>query len=88
MDIGWKIASAGAGAIASLVAGRVVDGGWKLATGKDAPHEDDDEVSILQLVVFAAVSAVVASLAQRAAVRGAKKWYRPKPLPHAELPEA
>ncbi len=80
MDIGWKLASAGAGALASLVAGRLVDGGWKLATGRDVPHEDDDEVSILQLVVFAAVSAAVAALAQRAAVKGAKKWYRPQPL--------
>ncbi len=88
MDIGWKLASAGAGALASLIAGNVVNRGWKLATGKDAPHEDDDEVSIIRLVVFAAVSAVVASLAQRVALQGAKKWYRAKPLPHAELPEA
>ena len=81
MDIGWKLASAGATAVAALVASKATETGWRFITGHDAPHgDDDDEVSVLQVVVFAAVSAAAVALARRYAVRGAKKWYGPREL--------
>lgn len=75
MDIGWKLASAGAMAGAAFVASKIAEGGWKAVTGHDIPHEDDDDVQLVQLVAFAAASAVLVALAQRYALRGAKKWY-------------
>ena len=78
MDMGWKIASAGATAAATFLAAKATNAGWKLATGNEAPAVDDDEVPSTQVVVFAAVAAVVATLAQRYATRGAKKWYGPR----------
>ena len=47
MDLGWKLASAGAMAGAAFVASKVAEGGWKAVTGHDAPHEDDDDVQRL-----------------------------------------
>jgi hypothetical protein len=81
MDIGWKLASAGAAAIATIISGRIAEAGWRLVTGHEAPRDDDDDAPVVQLVVFAAVSAAVAALAQRSAVRGARKWYGPRSLP-------
>ncbi|MDN6429550.1 MAG: DUF4235 domain-containing protein [Propionibacterium sp.] len=75
MDFGWKITSAGAMAGAAFLASKVAETGWKAATGHDVPHEDDDEVQMVQLIAFAAVSAVLVAVAQRYAMRGAKKWY-------------
>ena len=78
MDMGWKIASAGATAAATFLAAKATNAGWTLATGKQAPSVDDDEVPLGQIIVFSAVAAVVATLAQRYATRGAKKWYGPR----------
>lgn len=73
-DMGWKIASAGAMGLSALVAGKVVEGGWKFVTGHDAPKEDDDEVGLPQLLAFAALSAVVVALAQRMTMTRAKRF--------------
>ncbi|WP_043535783.1 DUF4235 domain-containing protein [Actinomyces polynesiensis] len=75
MDIGWKIASAGSMAAAAFVASKIAEGGWKAVTGKDVPHEDDDDVQLVPLLAFAAASAVLVALAQRFAMKGTKKWY-------------
>lgn len=77
MDIGWKIASAGSMALSAMVANKLVEGGWKLVTGNPIPREDDDNVQIVQLLAFAALSAVCVSFIQRYAIKGAKKWYGP-----------
>lgn len=79
MDIGWKIASAGAMALSALVAGKVAEVGWRVVTGTSVPHDDDDEVSLVAVVAFAAASAAVVALTQHYAMRGAKKWYGPAP---------
>lgn len=73
-DMGWKIASAGAMGLSALVAGKVVEGGWKLVTGHDVPHEDDDEVALAPLLAFAALSAVAVALAQRFTMKRAKRF--------------
>lgn len=80
-DMGWKIASAGAMAVSALGAGKIAEFGWKAVTGRDVPREDDDEVALVSLVIFAAASAAIVAVAQRCAVRSAKKWYGPAPAP-------
>lgn len=77
-DFGWKIASAGAMALSALAAGKVTELGSKLVTGHDIPREDDDEAAMVSLVLFAATSAAIVAVAQRYALRGAKKWYGPR----------
>lgn len=78
-DLGWKLASAGAMAVSALGAGKVTEFAWKAVTGKDIPREDDEEAALVTLVLFAAASAAIVAVAQRYAVRSAKKWYGPAP---------
>ena len=73
-DMRWKIASAGAMGLSALVAGKVVEGGWRFVTGHEVLKEDDDEVGLTQLLAFAALSAVVVALAQRFTMTKAKKF--------------
>lgn len=78
-DLGWKIASAGAAAVAAMGASKIAEIGWRLATGNEAPREDDDEATLASLVIFAAASAAVVAIAQRYALRSAKKFWGPSP---------
>lgn len=77
MDIGWKIASAGSLAVAGFVADKIVDVGWKAATGRTAPRgpEEEAQANIVELVVFGVVSGVLVTLIQRLAVKQTNKWY-------------
>lgn len=81
-DIGWKLVSAGSMALAGLVAGKIVEIGWKAVTGKPAPVDPDDPgVSAAEIIVFAAVSGALLGLSRQIAALGAKRWYsgpRPK----------
>ena len=57
---------------AGWVAQKVIGSVWEKATGNVAPkHLDDDEITAIQAVAFAAVSGGVAVLAKRLARRGA-----------------
>ena len=76
-DLTWKIASAAAAALAAMGASKIAEIGWRLATGNEAPREDDDEAALVSLVVFAAASASVVAIAQRYAIRSAKKLWKP-----------
>ena len=77
MDIGWKIASAGSLAVAGFIADRVVDAGWKVATGHSAPRgaEEEAQANLAEVLVFAVVSGVLVTLIQRLAVKQTNKWY-------------
>jgi hypothetical protein len=58
---------------AGMVAQQGLRLGWRLATGHDAPHANDDQIPLAQVIVYAAASAAaVAALrvwAQRRAMR-------------------
>ncbi|MBD5785971.1 DUF4235 domain-containing protein [Cellulosimicrobium terreum] len=59
---------------AGWLAQKLVSFVWAKATGHDAPEDlDDEEVSIVSAVSFAAVAAGVSVLARRYAGRGAKQ---------------
>lgn len=83
MDLGWTAASMGASAIASFVGGKAADTAWHALTGKETPRqvENDDEqgsAPLLQVVVFAALSAAIVALVQHFTVKQTKKWYGPR----------
>lgn len=66
------IAVAGAGFAAS----KALSWAWKFATGHNPPTDinDDGEVSIAELAIFAAVSGALVAIVQAQANKGAKKW--------------
>lgn len=74
MDIGWKLVSTAAAVVAGLAATKALDASWRMVTGHHAP-ENEDESSLSEVVAFAALSAVVAAVARRYALRAAAKWY-------------
>lgn len=80
MDIGWKLVSGVAAAGAGLVANKAVDASWKGFTGHQSPTDDtEDEFGLGEILAFAILSAVVASVASVLARQVAKKWYKPVP---------
>ena len=68
VKVGTVVLTIAAGWVAQKLIGVV----WEKATGNVAPtNVDDDEISIIQAVTFAAVSGGVAVLAKRLARKGA-----------------
>jgi hypothetical protein len=60
--------------VAGWLARKLVAAIWARATGRAAPEDPDDEdVTIIQAVAFAAVTGGIAVLARRLAHRGAAK---------------
>src|SRR5690625_3957182 len=59
---------------------------WKAVTGHEPPtgDPDDGEISIGELVVFAAVSGAVVAFARAFATRGAAKWMGSGDTPELE----
>lgn len=59
-----------------LLATKAIQLAWKGVTGHEPPKalDDDGEVSIAEVVIFAAVSAAVAALVRAYATRGTAKW--------------
>lgn len=69
-----KLLTAGAVAVAGIIAGKVLEKGWKLVTGHEAPIDfDDDETTIPEFVIYAAVSGAVLAIARAATQRQAGK---------------
>lgn len=84
MDIGWKVVDIGAVALAGLVSDNIVKLGWKIATGKNPPKDDDLEVGMAELIVFAVLSGTFLAITKRFTVRAASNWYGKKhPLPES-----
>lgn len=73
-DMGWTIIRGVAIAAAGLIASKVIGTGWKLATGGDTP-EDDDEATLVSVIAFAVLTAVLGALLQHFSVRKAASWY-------------
>ncbi|MDO5034434.1 MAG: DUF4235 domain-containing protein [Actinomycetaceae bacterium] len=79
MNLTYKLATAGALALAGIIANQVVDKGWKLATGHPSPQgEDEDQAKFAELMVFAVVSGVLVSITRRYALKGTKKFFGPQ----------
>ncbi len=76
MNVPYKLATAGALAVAGLVANQVADVGWKLVTGHESPQgEDEDQARFAELIAFAVVSGVLVAVTRRFALKGTKKFF-------------
>ncbi|MDT3766991.1 DUF4235 domain-containing protein [Gleimia hominis] len=76
MNVPYKLATAGALAAAGFAANQIVNQGWKVFTGHESPqNEDEDQVELVELLVFAAISGVLATMARRYVLRGTKKAF-------------
>lgn len=65
MNLTLKIANAASMAAAGLVAGKIVEIGWKAITGHPAPTDPDDpQVTFAELAAFAVVSGALLGLAR------------------------
>ena len=76
--LAWKLTNAAVLAGAAFVASTAFEYGWKAATGRPVPAEDDEGTALATLVAFAAASAAIAAVAQRYAYKGARKWIAPR----------
>ncbi len=67
-----------------LVATKAISLAWKGVTGHEPPKgvdADDGEISIAEVVIFAAVSAAVAALVRAYVGRGTAKWFAAADIP-------
>ncbi|TDE99017.1 DUF4235 domain-containing protein [Occultella glacieicola] len=69
-----KIVTTVAAIAAGFAANKVIELAWKGVTGHEPPTADDGEISLTELVVFAAVSGAVVAFARTFATRTAGKW--------------
>ena len=68
VKVGTMVLTIAAGWLAQKAVGMI----WEKSTGRSAPKDlDDDEITVIQAVTFAAVSGGVAVLARRLAHKGA-----------------
>ncbi|SNU01846.1 Protein of unknown function [Ruaniaceae bacterium KH17] len=75
-----KIVVAGAVALAGLVAGKVLEKGWKAVTGHAAPVDfSDDQTTISEFVIYAAVSGALLALARAATQSQTQKMFAQVP---------
>lgn len=75
MNISWKIVNLGAVAVAGLLSDNIVKLGWKVATGKNPPEDDDLEVGLAEVITFAVLSGALLAVTKRFTVQAASKWY-------------
>ncbi|MDO5747439.1 MAG: DUF4235 domain-containing protein [Actinomycetaceae bacterium] len=77
MDIGWKVASAGALAVANLLAGAIVNTGWKKVTGRKPPANGEEAATanLAEVIIFAVISGILVAVFQRMALRQTNAWY-------------
>ena len=77
-DLRWTVVSTASTALAALAAGKVAELGWKLVTGREAPRNADEEATLMSVVLFAAASAAVVTVAQHYTTRRTRSWYAAK----------
>jgi hypothetical protein len=72
----WSLMSLGSGLLAATVARKVLDGGWRAATGKTPPaNPADPDVDVWEAATWAAVSGTAIGVARMLAGRRAARYY-------------
>ena len=66
MNLALRLATLAASALAGWIGPMVTRAGWKALTGNKAPSDEPGESPLIQVVGFAALSAAIAVLVQRA----------------------
>lgn len=72
----WKVMAIASGVVASKLATKVTNSGWKATTGQAAPvNKHDPNYSAKQTAIFVLVSTAVATAAKALAERKAADYY-------------
>lgn len=72
----WTVMSLVSGLAAAAVVRKALDGGWKVATGKEPPaNPADPDVQLREAVTWAAVSGTAIALGRMYAGRRAARYY-------------
>jgi hypothetical protein len=72
----WTVMSLVSGVLAATVTKKLLNGGWKAATGKEPPaNPADPDVALREAVLWAAVSGTTIALARMAVGRRAAHYY-------------
>lgn len=72
----WTVMSLVSGLAAAAVVRKALDGGWKVATGKEPPaNPADPDVQLREAVAWAAVSGTAIALGRMYAGRRAARYY-------------
>lgn len=77
-----KVVTTVAVLVAGLAANKALSLAWKGVTGHEPPTgKSDGEISMTELVVFAAISGAAVAFARTFAQRGAAKWLASGDIP-------
>lgn len=72
----WSVMSLASGLAAAAVVRKLLDGGWKVATGKEPPaNPADPDVKVREAVAWAVVSGTAINLGRMWAGRRAARYY-------------
>lgn len=82
METEHKILNLAALGVAGVLSDGIVRLGWKLVTGHKAPQDDDLEVGMLEVLVFAIISGIFLAFTRRFTVKTATKFWDKR---HPEL---
>ena len=77
-DLRWTVVSTASTALAELAAGKAAELGGKLNTARATPRNDDVQATLMSVVLFAAASAAVVTVAQHYTTRRTRSWYDAK----------
>jgi hypothetical protein len=73
----WTVMSLVSGLAAAALVRKLLDGGWKVATGKEPPaNPADPDVQLREAVTWAAVSGTAIALGRMYAGRRAARYYK------------
>jgi hypothetical protein len=73
----WKIIGGGAAVVSGIAAKKILNSGWKLATGSEPPsNPEHPDTSWPEAVSWAVVSGAVIGVVRMLAARKAASYYR------------
>lgn len=77
-----KLIATGLTLVTGLVVTKAISLAWKGVTGHEPPKaiDDDGEISIAEVVIFAAVSGAAAAFIRAYVTRGTAKWLSDTPI--------
>lgn len=75
MNVSWKVINFAVASVAGILSDSVTKRGWRIVTGRNPPQDDDLEVGLTELIVFAVLSGILLALTKRFTMKAAAKWY-------------
>lgn len=79
-DFVVKMLSTGAAVLAALAARKMIQGGWRLTTGHDAPEKpESDDYGWKEAILFSAITGALVGVARLLATRGTTRMIGRRP---------